>query len=67
MAVVLVISAGLLIRSFWRLRHVDLGYRPSQVISLRVKLPETRYPWPKLPFREWPAVTGFYDRLKSAV
>jgi predicted permease len=67
LAVVLVISAGLLIRSFWRLRQVDLGYQPSKVISLRLKLPETRYPWPKWPFREWPAVTGFHDRLKSAI
>jgi putative ABC transport system permease protein len=67
LAVVLVISAGLLIRSFWRLRQVDLGYRPSGVVSLRVKLPETRYPWPKFPFREWPAVTGFHDRLKNTV
>ena len=67
LAVVLVISAGLLIRSFWRLRQVNLGYHPSGVISLRMKLPETTYPWPKWPFREWPAVQAFNGRLKSAV
>jgi putative ABC transport system permease protein len=67
LAMVLVISAGLLIRSFWRLRQVNLGFEPAGVISLRVKLPETRYPWPKFPFREWPTVTGFHSRLKDSV
>ncbi len=66
MAVVLVIFSGLLIRSFWRLRQVNLGYEPQGAISLRVKLPETRYPFPKFPFREWPAVIAFSDRLKAA-
>ena len=66
MAVVLVIFSGLLIRSFWRLRQVNLGYEPQGAISLRVKLPETRYPFPKFPFREWPAVIAFSDRLKTA-
>jgi predicted permease len=67
MAAVLVISCGLLLRGFWRLRQVDLGYEPRSVITLRVKLPETRYPWPKFPFREWPAVAAFCGRLKAAV
>lgn len=67
LAVVLVISAGLLIRSFGKIRQMNLGYQPSGVISLRIKLPETRYPWPKWPFRESPAATAFYDRLKNAV
>lgn len=67
LAVVLVVSAGLLIRSFWRMRQVDLGYQPSGVMSLRVKLPETSYPWPKFPFLVWPEVTTFNQRLKTAV
>lgn len=67
LAMVLVISAGLLIGSYWRLRQVDPGYRPAGMVSLRVKLPETRYAWPKWPFREWTAVTAFHERLKEAV
>ena len=35
-AVLLVISAGLLIRSFWALSHVNPGFRPEQVVTARV-------------------------------
>lgn len=67
MATVLVIFTGVLIRSFWRLHEVDLGYEPRGAMTLRVKLPESRYPFPQFPFREWPAAVAFYDRLKTAV
>jgi predicted permease len=66
MAAVLVISSGLLIRSFWRLSQVSLGYQPHGAISLRMNLPETRYPFPKWPIRRWPEVTAFHDRLRAA-
>ena len=35
-AVLLVISAGLLIRSFWALSHVDPGFRPEQIVTARI-------------------------------
>src|SRR5438128_7757097 len=35
-AVLLVISAGLLSRSFWALSHVNPGFRPEQVVTARV-------------------------------
>jgi predicted permease len=35
-AVLLVISAGLLIRSFWALSHVDPGFRPQQIVTARI-------------------------------
>ena len=35
-AVLLVISAGLLIRSFWALSRVNPGFRPEQVVTARV-------------------------------
>jgi len=35
-AVLLVISAGLLIRSFWSLSHVDPGFRTARVLTARV-------------------------------
>jgi putative ABC transport system permease protein len=35
-AVLLVISAGLMIRSFWMLSHVDPGFRPEQILTARI-------------------------------
>jgi putative ABC transport system permease protein len=35
-AVLLVIAAGLMIRSFWALSHVDAGFRPEHVLTARI-------------------------------
>jgi predicted permease len=35
-SVMLVIAAGLLIRSFWALSHVDTGFRTEQILTARV-------------------------------
>lgn len=35
-AVLLVVSAGLLIRSFWALSHVNPGFQPEQIVTARV-------------------------------
>jgi putative ABC transport system permease protein len=40
-AVLLVISAGLLIRSFWALSHVDPGFQAEQVLTARITPDET--------------------------
>ena len=45
LAVVLLIGAGLLARSFVALMNVDLGYRPENVVTMSVSLPATKYPW----------------------
>ena len=42
-ALVLLVGAGLLIKTFWNLRSVDPGFNPDQVVTMRVELPETRY------------------------
>ena len=42
-AVVLLVGAGLLIQSLWRLRHVSPGFSPQNVLTLNVALPEVRY------------------------
>jgi putative ABC transport system permease protein len=44
LAVVLLASAGLLIRSFIGLQHVDRGFNPDNVLSMVVRLPGARYP-----------------------
>ncbi|HXM21915.1 MAG TPA: ABC transporter permease [Terriglobales bacterium] len=41
--VTLLIGAGLLIRSFNRLSHVDLGFNPGHVLTASFDLSETRY------------------------
>ena len=43
LAVVLLVEAGLMIRSFWALRYRDLGFQPEQLLSLRVDLISSRY------------------------
>ena len=43
LAVVLLVSAGLVLRSLWALQHVRLGFEPTGVLTLRVALPEPTY------------------------
>lgn len=43
MAVVVLISAGLLIRSFWLLSHVDPGFRTSRILTMGIYAADTRY------------------------
>ncbi len=47
LALVLLVGAGLLLRSFERLQSVDLGVRPSHVVTFTVSLPSGRYDDPE--------------------
>ncbi len=42
-AVVLLVGAGLLGRSFYKLLHVELGFQPDHLATVQVVLPETTY------------------------
>ena len=43
LSVVLLVSAGLLVRAFMRLQHADIGFRPDGVLTFRVSLAGPRY------------------------
>jgi predicted permease len=60
LAVLLVCSAGLLIRSFWNLEGVNPGFASQGVLKAEYQLPDSRYPsdyskWPN--FKEQHAFT----------
>lgn len=55
-AVVLLVGAGLLIKSFARLMSVESGFTTDRVLTLRISLPEARYPGR-------PEVTAYFERL----
>jgi putative ABC transport system permease protein len=44
LALILLAGAGLLIKGFLRLRSVDAGFNPANVITMYLQLPGTRYP-----------------------
>jgi predicted permease len=57
LAVVVVIGAALLMRSFWTLRNVDPGFRPENVLAVDLAVPSSRY--------DAQATTTFYQQLVS--
>jgi predicted permease len=44
LALVLLVGAGLLLRSLQRVTAIALGFRPDHVLTVRMRLPESRYP-----------------------
>jgi putative ABC transport system permease protein len=60
LALVLLIGAGLLIKSLWRLRTIDPGFNPEGLITMRIELPEARY-------REIPKQTQFRQRVLESI
>ena len=58
LAVVLLVDAGLMLRSVWSLQRVNLGFDPSGVLTMRLALPQSSYPAPE-------QVVAFYSRLNE--
>jgi hypothetical protein len=46
LSLLLLVSAGLLIKSFMRLQQVDAGFDPSGVLTMRIVVPPARYSQP---------------------
>ena len=59
-AVLLLIGAGLTVRSFAKLRQVDPGFSTRNALTLRLSLPQARYP-------DTASVVRFYQELGDAV
>jgi predicted permease len=60
LAVVLVIGAGLMIRSLSALGRIDLGFDPDRMLTMRVSVPAAGYDTPD-------KVVGFYRQLLDRV
>jgi putative ABC transport system permease protein len=59
LAVMLLVGAALLARSFERLVQQDAGFSPGAAITAKVELPYS--------YREWPKIVDFYDRLLASI
>ena len=59
-ALMLLVGAGLLLRSFDRLQQVETGFSETDALTLNLQLPAATYP-------EWHQVAGFYDRLTTQI
>jgi predicted permease len=60
LAVVLLVGAGLMLRTLWSLQRIDLGFNPAGVLTMRISLPSTAYGRPE-------QVVDFYSRLLERV
>jgi putative ABC transport system permease protein len=62
LALMLLIGASLLVKSFWKLMHVDPGFDPSHVQTFRLRLPDWKYDKPETSMR---AVKELRRRIKE--
>ena len=60
LAVVLLMGAGLMLRSLWSLQRVDLGLQSSNVLTMRLALPQASYQQPE-------QVVQFFQQLVDRV
>lgn len=62
LSLLLLVSAGLLIRSFDKLLRVDVGFKPERLLSLEYRLPRTKY---KEVTAQWNFHRQVMDRIKE--
>jgi putative ABC transport system permease protein len=60
LALVLVISAGLLTRTFFHLLSVDPGFNPTRVLTFELTLPATKY-------TDQPQIVALYQRTLQSI
>ncbi|HEY7544694.1 MAG TPA: ABC transporter permease [Blastocatellia bacterium] len=60
MALILLVGAGLLMRSFLRLSNVDMGFRPENLLAMQIQLSSSKY-------RDQSKRTAFFDQLLDRV
>jgi putative ABC transport system permease protein len=60
LAVVLLVGAGLMLRSIWALQREPIGFDPANVLTMRVSLPASSYAQPE-------QVVVFYQKLLERV
>jgi len=63
LAVVLLVGAGLLLKSLWRLLDAPLGFNPQNVLAVTINLPRTIY---REPYQQAQFAERLLDRLKSS-
>ncbi len=67
LALVLLVGAGLMLRSFARLQQVDTGFSATNVLTMRIVLPEAQYPIPRQPSATPPAGLNFFNQLLERI
>jgi len=60
LSLVLLVGAGLMLRSLWSLQRLDLGFDPAGVLTMRISLPQASYQEPA-------QVVGFFARLTEEI
>ncbi|MCI0491160.1 MAG: ABC transporter permease [Blastocatellia bacterium] len=56
LALVLLVGAGLMVRSFMRLQGVDPGFKPDRLLTTQILLPRASY-------SDDPKIVAFYDQM----
>src|SRR5213080_5155626 len=59
-ALTLLVCGGLMVRSFHRLQYVDLGFKPDDLLTLKMVLPDSKY-------SQYRARVAFTDRVLERI
>ena len=62
LALMLLVGAGLMVRTFWKLQQVNIGLDPNRVITMRVAVPPTQIAQPATVRQLW---SRLHERLQT--